>query len=67
MKGTYGKHRYTGTIVNGVRFWLIMVVLVSSIGPILVSADVVWSDNFDDGNYDGWTICENPVYSSGSN
>jgi hypothetical protein len=29
---------------------------------------VVWSDNFDDGNYDGWTICENPgVESSASN
>ena len=59
MKRTYGKHRYTGTIVNGVRLWLIMVVLVSSIGPILVSAYAVWSDNFDDSNYDGWNI--NPI------
>ena len=56
MKRTYGKHRYTRSIVNGVRFWLILVVLVSSFGPMLVSADVVWSDNFDDGNYDGWTV-----------
>ena len=23
-----------------------------------VSAAVVWSDNFDDGDYDGWTILE---------
>ena len=60
MKRIYGKHRYTRSIANGVRLWLILVVLVSSIGPMLVSADVVWSDDFNDGNYDGWIICENP-------
>jgi hypothetical protein len=56
MKKEYRKSRYSGNIVNGVRFWLVMVVLVSSIGPISVSANVVWEDNFDDGNYDGWTV-----------
>lgn len=34
--------------------------------PQSCSSTVVWSDNFDDGNYDGWTICENSRYSSGS-
>ncbi len=56
MKRTYGKNRYSRSVVNGVRFWLVLVVLVSSFGPMLVSADVVWSDDFDDGNYDGWTV-----------
>jgi hypothetical protein len=56
MKRKYGEHRFTGTIVNGVRFWLVMVLLISSFGPMLVSADVGWSDNFDDGDYDGWEI-----------
>jgi hypothetical protein len=56
MKGTYGRHRYSGIIVNGVRFWLVLLLLLSSFGPVLVSADVVWSDNFDDGDFDGWTI-----------
>jgi hypothetical protein len=27
----------------------------------------VWSDDFDDGNYDGWTICENPEVNPPSN
>jgi len=67
MKRTYRKNRYTKSIVNGVQLWLVLAVLISSFGPILVSADVVWEDNFNDGNYDGWTICENPNVVSGSN
>ena len=59
MKKNYGNSRYSGNIVNGIRLWLVLVVLISSIGPISVSAKVVWEDNFDDGNYDGWTI--NPI------
>jgi hypothetical protein len=58
MKRTYGNHRHTGTIANGIRLWLVLLLLVGSFGPVLVSADVVWSDNFDDGNYDGWTVHE---------
>ncbi|MHA2350713.1 MAG: hypothetical protein ACXADL_13910, partial [Candidatus Thorarchaeota archaeon] len=28
--------------------------------PLASRSAEVWSDDFDDGNYDGWTICENP-------
>ncbi|MFX1606530.1 MAG: hypothetical protein ACFFDD_11565 [Promethearchaeota archaeon] len=35
--------------------------------PLLCEGDLVWSDDFNDGNYDGWTICENPNIISGSN
>ncbi|MHA2068561.1 MAG: hypothetical protein ACXABY_29720, partial [Candidatus Thorarchaeota archaeon] len=34
--------------------------------PLASRSAVVWSDDFNDGNYDGWTICNNPVYNSGS-
>ncbi|MFW9850735.1 MAG: hypothetical protein ACFFF4_16535 [Candidatus Thorarchaeota archaeon] len=34
--------------------------------PIAVSSTEVWSDNFNDGNYDGWTICENTAIISPS-
>ena len=54
MKRTYRKNGYTRSIVNRVQLWLVLVVLVSSIGPMLVSADIVWEDNFDD--LDDWTI-----------
>ncbi|MFX0173590.1 MAG: hypothetical protein ACFE9L_17000 [Candidatus Hodarchaeota archaeon] len=30
--------------------------VVSIFRPTLCAATVVWSDNFDDGNYDGWTV-----------
>ncbi|MHA1909803.1 MAG: hypothetical protein ACW98Y_21090 [Candidatus Thorarchaeota archaeon] len=46
----------TRNIVNGVKFWLVLFVLASSFGPMLVSADVVWSDNFDGNDYDDWTV-----------
>jgi len=35
--------------------------------PLACSGAVVWSDDFNDGNHDGWTICRNPVYDSVSN
>ena len=35
--------------------------------PSAIRGALVWSDDFNDGNYDGWTICENPAISSGSN
>ncbi len=44
---------------------VVFCVVLTFPGP--VRADVVWSDDFNDGNYDEWIICENPVYSSGSN
>ncbi|MFX1440954.1 MAG: hypothetical protein ACFFFD_11960 [Promethearchaeota archaeon] len=34
--------------------------------PLACGGAVVWSDDFDDGNYDGWTICDNTVYNNGS-
>ena len=33
-----------------------MFVLCISICTTTVNADLVWEDNFDDGNLDGWTI-----------
>ncbi|MHA2163801.1 MAG: hypothetical protein ACXAB9_14060 [Candidatus Thorarchaeota archaeon] len=46
----------------------ITVLLLSSIiTPLSGKAATVWSDYFNDGNYDGWTICENPTISNGSN
>ncbi|MFX1262655.1 MAG: hypothetical protein ACFFAZ_11245 [Promethearchaeota archaeon] len=56
MKRTYRKNRYTKSIVNGVQLWLVLFVLLSSFGPLLVSAEVVWEDNFDDGNCDDWIL-----------
>ncbi|MHA2187687.1 MAG: hypothetical protein ACXADL_12475 [Candidatus Thorarchaeota archaeon] len=39
----------------------ITVLLLSSIiAPLSGRAATVWSDDFNDGNYNGWTICENP-------
>ncbi len=35
--------------------------------PQACSGVVVWSDDFDDGNHDGWTICENTVIVPESN
>ncbi|MFW9806756.1 MAG: hypothetical protein ACFFFK_08515 [Candidatus Thorarchaeota archaeon] len=32
-----------------------ILVLCISVYPVNVSADMVWQDNFNDGNYDGWT------------
>ena len=34
--------------------------------PIEGRSAIVWSDDFDDGNFDGWTICENAEISTGS-
>jgi hypothetical protein len=34
------------------------VLLIFFIQPILCNAAVVWSDDFDDGNYDGWTVAD---------
>jgi hypothetical protein len=35
--------------------------------PLACRGAEVWSDDFDDGDFDGWTICENWLYDSGSN
>jgi hypothetical protein len=34
--------------------------------PLACEGAVVWSDDFNDGNYDGWTICENMDLYNGS-
>ncbi|MHA1958364.1 MAG: hypothetical protein ACW968_15735, partial [Candidatus Thorarchaeota archaeon] len=39
---------------------LTVLLLSLIITPLSCRADIVWSDDFNDGNYDGWTICENP-------
>ncbi|UCE09288.1 MAG: hypothetical protein JSW61_09945 [Candidatus Thorarchaeota archaeon] len=56
MKQAYGNYRHTRSAVSGLMVWLVLAVLMSTIGTMPVSADVVWSDNFNDGDYDGWTI-----------
>jgi hypothetical protein len=56
MEKTYGNYRRVRISVRGLIICLILVILVSTIGPMPVSADVLWSDDFNDGNYDGWTI-----------
>ena len=56
MKIKYRKYRYSRSIANGVKIWLVMLILVGSMSPMLVSADVGWDDDFDDGDYDGWTV-----------
>ncbi len=33
--------------------------------PLAVRSAVVWSDDFNDGNYDGWTICDNSTLYDG--
>jgi len=35
--------------------------------PLACEGTVVWSDDFNDGNYNGWTINENPALGTGSN
>ncbi|MFX1607129.1 MAG: hypothetical protein ACFFDD_14640 [Promethearchaeota archaeon] len=35
--------------------------------PLACSSTMVWSDDFNDGNYDGWTICNNSVISTSTN
>ena len=53
-----------------INCWRISTVLLilgliccGALGPVLCSAAEVWSDNFDDGNYDGWSISD---YGGGS-
>jgi hypothetical protein len=36
---------------------LVMMLMFAS-QPILCNAEIVWSDDFDDGTYDGWTVGE---------
>ncbi len=43
-----------------------LMIIVMSLGQHQVSASVVWSDDFDDGNYDGWTVA-NGTWSASSN
>ncbi|MHA2323560.1 MAG: hypothetical protein ACXACG_18170 [Candidatus Thorarchaeota archaeon] len=42
-------------------------VLCIAVYPTTTNATVVWSDDFDDGNYDGWTLCNNTVINTSSN
>ena len=34
--------------------------------PLACRGAVVWSDDFNDGNYDGWTICDNSTLNDGN-
>ena len=34
--------------------------------PLAGRGAVIWSDDFNDGDYNGWTICENSVFDDGS-
>ena len=36
----------------------LVMMLIFAFQPVLCSAATVWSDNFDDGNYDGWTVVD---------
>lgn len=56
-----GKHDYK--IVG-----LVILFLICWMGyyPQTCRGSVVWSDNFEDGDFVDWTICENEVYSGGS-
>ena len=51
-----GNRKLNRSVVEGLRVFLVMVILASSFGPMFASADVVWEDNFDDPNLPGWTI-----------
>jgi hypothetical protein len=42
-----------------------MAVLCISVCTTTTNATVVWSDDFNDGNYDGWTICNNTILENG--
>jgi hypothetical protein len=54
----YKKHTVVVTIS--------LLIIVMSLGQHQVSAAFVWSDNFNDGNYDGWTVV-NGTWSASSN
>jgi len=56
MRRANGKRRHNRSVVEGLRVFLVMVILASSLGPTFASADVMWSDNFNDGIPDGWTF-----------
>ncbi|MFX1367634.1 MAG: hypothetical protein ACFFAY_03445 [Promethearchaeota archaeon] len=45
-----------GTLVILEELALVTLVLAMVASPIQTSATVVWSDDFEDGNFDGWTI-----------
>jgi hypothetical protein len=47
----------------GVLLTAIMILSVS--GPVHVDGYVVWSDNFDDGNYDDWTVIDGEFNATG--
>ena len=40
--------------LRSLTFFIVMLMFVYQ--PIMCNAAVVWSDDFDDGNYDGWTV-----------
>jgi hypothetical protein len=46
---------------------LAMVVLCISTCATTSNAAVIWEDDFDDGNFDGWTICNNTAVNPASN
>ncbi|MGD9395703.1 MAG: hypothetical protein PVJ05_04680 [Candidatus Thorarchaeota archaeon] len=45
---------------------LAMFVLCISIFTTTTDATVIWEDDFDDGNYDGWTVCDNSTLHEGN-
>ena len=47
---------------------LVILLLLCLMGysPLTGRGAVVWSDDFNDGDYSGWTICDNPVYNNDS-
>jgi len=44
---------------------LVMVVLCISTCATTSNAGVIWEDDFNDGNYNGWTICNNTILEDG--
>ena len=42
-----------------VGFAILFLLCWMGYSPLACRGTVVWSDDFNDGNYDGWTICEN--------
>ena len=52
-------YRIVGLVILFLLCWM-------GFSPLASRGAMVWSDDFNDGDYDGWTICENPVYNNES-
>ena len=42
-----------------VGFAILFLLCWMGFSPLACRSAMVWSDDFNDGDYDGWTICEN--------